>query len=78
MGGFTRIIQHAVGMEDPVIRQVQQDAVRQEPKGPVSTAVDDYPIRQLASNRRGRRALILKSTTGVDENVTLGKKALLS
>ena len=79
MGGFvSRVTQAVTGYEEPKVRQVQQQAVKQEPKGPVSAVVDQYTARKLASNRRGRRALILKSTTGVDENVTLGKRALLS
>ena len=77
MGGFKRIITHAVGMDEPVIQQVQQQAVKEEPKGPVSAEVDDYTIRKLASNRRGRNAMILKSKTGSSEDVTLGSKALL-
>ena len=75
MGGFKSIITRAVGMDEPIIRQVQQDAVRQEPAGPTRAEMADKT--RLASNRRGRRALILKSTTGVDENLTLGRKTLL-
>ena len=78
MGGFvSRVTQAVTGYEEPKVQQVQQQAVKQEPKGPVTAAVDDYTTRKLASNRRGRRALILKSKTGVDENVTLGTKTLL-
>ena len=33
--------------------------------------------RKLATDRRGRRATILTSTKGVDEDITLGRKTLL-
>ena len=78
MGGFVATVTKAVtGYEEPKVQQVQQQAVKEEPKGPVSAEVDDYTIRKLASNRRGRNALILKSKTGSSEDVTLGTKALL-
>jgi len=79
MGGFvSRAVEKVTGYEEPKVQQVQQQAVKQEPKGPVSSEVDKYTARKLATNRRGRNALILKSTTGVSEDITLGKKALLS
>ena len=79
MGGFvSRVTQAVTGYEEPQVQQVQQQAVRQEPRGPVTAEDDQYSARKLASNRRGRNALILKSTTGSSEDVTLGKKALLS
>ena len=56
-------------------QQVQQQAVKEEPTGPTKAQMADK--RKLSGNRRGRSALILKSTTGVDEDITLGKKALL-
>ena len=75
MGGFKRIITHAVGMDEPVIQEVQQQTVKEEPTGPTKAQMADK--RKLSGNRRGRSALILKSNTGVDEDITLGKKALL-
>ena len=77
MGGFSKVIQKATGMDPPVIQEVQQQAVRQEPKGPTTAEVDDLTKKRLATNRRGRRATILTSTKGVDEDITLGTKTLL-
>ena len=76
MGGFKRIITHAVGMDEPVIQEVQQQTVKEEPTGPTKAQMADK--RKLSGNRRGRNAMILKSKTGSSEDVTLGKKALLS
>ena len=75
MGGFSKLIQKATGMDPPVIQEVQQQAVKEEPTGPTKAQMADK--RKLSGNRRGRSALILKSNTGVDEDITLGKKALL-
>ncbi len=59
-------------------QQVQQQAVRQEPKGPTAAEIDDLTTRKkLSTDRRGRRATMLTSTKGVDEDITLGKKTLL-
>ena len=71
MGGFVSKI---IGYEEPP-RQAQRQAVKQEPKGPTRAEMEDKT--RIGINRRGRRALILKSTTGVDENLTLGRKTLL-
>ena len=71
MGGFVKKV---TGYEEPP-RQAQREAVKQEPKGPTRAEMDDQT--RIGINRRGRRALILKSKTGVDENVTLGTKTLL-
>ena len=57
--------------------QVQKAAVKAAPKGPTVAEVDDFTKRKLATDRRGRRATILTSTKGVDEDITLGKKTLL-
>ena len=75
MGGFKRIITHAVGMDPPVIQEVQKpyQAVT-APKGPTVAEINQ---RRIGINRRGRRATILTSTKGVDEDLTLGTKNLL-
>jgi hypothetical protein len=76
MGGFTETLGELIGYEDPPQQQqVQQQAVKEEPTGPTKAQMADK--RKLSGNRRGRSALILKSNTGVDEDITLGKKALL-
>ena len=78
MGGFVaRVVAPIVKQPRPVAPQIQKAAVRAAPKGPTVAEVDDFSKRKLATNRRGRRALILTSTKGVDENITLGKKTLL-
>ena len=78
MGGFVaRVVAPLVKKPRPVAPQIQQAAVRAAPKGPTVAEVDDFSKRKLATNRRGRRALILTSSKGVDENITLGKKTLL-
>ena len=78
MGGFgAKVAAPIVRKPRPVAPQVQQAAVRVAPKGPTVAEVDDFSKRKLATNRRGRRALILTSSKGVDENITLGKKTLL-
>jgi len=80
MGGFVaKAAQKLTGQEPPrQAQQVQQQAVRQEPKGPTAAEIDDLTTKQrLATNRRGRRATMLTSTKGVDEDITLGSKTLL-
>ena len=78
MGGFVaKIIAPVYKPKIPVAPQVQKAAVKAAPKGPTVAEVDDRTIRKLASDRRGRRATILTSTKGVDEDITLGKKTLL-
>ena len=78
MGGFiARVAAPIIAKPRPVAPQVQKAAVRAAPKGPTVAEVDDSSQRRLATNRRGRRALILTSTKGVDENITLGTKTLL-
>ena len=73
MGGFVAKIFSSP--KPPV--QVQKAAVKAAPKGPTVAEVDDFTKRKLATDRRGRRATILTSTKGVDEDITLGKKTLL-
>ena len=77
MGGFVaKAASKLTGQEPP--QQVQQQAVRQEPKGPTAAEIDDLTTKQrLATNRRGRRATMLTSTKGVDEDIKLGSKTLL-
>ena len=70
MGGFFGKI---TGQEPP--QQAQQEAVKQEPKGPTRAELDDRD--RIGIKRRGRRATILTSTKGVDEDLTLGTKSLL-
>ena len=76
MGGFIARVAAPL-ISKPVAPQVQKAAVKAAPKGPTVAEVDDRTIRKLASDRRGRRATILTSTKGVDEDLTLGKKTLL-
>ena len=78
MGGFiARVAAPIIAKPKPVAPQVQKAAVKAAPKGPTVAEVDDFSKRKLASDRRGRRATILTSTKGVDEDITLGKKTLL-
>ena len=77
MGGFTpapirRII---APKPKPVAPQVQQEAVAVAPKGP--TVAELSQDKRKAVGRRGRRATILTSAQGVDEDLTLGYKTLL-
>ena len=52
--------------------------LREAPKGPTTAEIDDLTTRKkLSTDRRGRRATMLTSTKGVDEDITLGKKTLL-
>jgi hypothetical protein len=71
MGGF---VKKAIGYEEPP-QQVQREAVKQEPRGPTKAEMDDK--KRVGISRRGRRATILTSTKGVDEDLTLGTKTLL-
>ena len=50
-----------------------REAVRDEPKGPTRAEMDQDKIRR----GRGRRATILTSSQGYDEDLTLGRKSLL-
>ena len=78
MGGFiARVAAPIIAKPKPAAPQVQKAAVRAAPRGPTVAEVDDFQSVKLATNRRGRRALILTSTKGVDENITLGTKTLL-
>jgi len=57
----------------PVAPRVQKEAVQAAPTGPTVAEMDQGQIRR----GRGRRATILTSTKGIDEELTLGRKSLL-
>jgi len=77
MGGFTPapIRKFIKPKPAPVAPRVQRDAVAVAPKGPTRAEVAQDQRRGI--KRRGRRATILTSTIGVDEDLTLGQKTLL-
>ena len=72
MGGFSpaRIFKPK---PRPVAPVVQRAAVKAAPSGPTVAEMDQGKIRR----GRGRRATILTSSKGVDEDLTLGYKTLL-
>ena len=72
MGGFSpaRIFKPK---PRPVAPAVQRAAVKAAPSGPTVAEMDQGKIRR----GRGRRATILTSSKGVDEDLTLGYKTLL-
>ena len=57
----------------PVAPRIQKEAVQVAPTGPTVAEMDQSQIRR----GRGRRATILTSAQGYDEDVTLGRKSLL-
>ena len=57
----------------PVAPVIQKAAVKAAPTGPTVAEMDQGQIRR----GRGRRATILTSSQGYDEEVTLGRKSLL-
>ena len=57
----------------PVAPRVQKEAVQAAPTGPTVAEMDQGKIRR----GRGRRATILTSAQGYDEELTLGRKTLL-
>ena len=57
----------------PVAPVVQKEAVKAAPSGPTVAEMDQGKIRR----GRGRRATILTSSQGYDEELTLGRKSLL-
>ena len=73
MGGFIK----AVTRQEPPRRsqEIQREAVRDEPKGPTRAEMDADARRK--TGRRGRRATILTSSEGYDQDLTLGYKTLL-
>ena len=69
MGGFVaRIVKPR-----QVAPRMQREAVKAAPTGPTVAEMDQGKIRR----GRGRRATILTSSKGVDEDLTLGYKTLL-
>ena len=70
MGGFVaRIIKPR-----PVAPVVQRAAVKAAPAGPT---IAEMRQDGRAVGRRGRRATILTSSKGIDEDLTLGYKTLV-
>ena len=57
----------------PIASRVQKEAVQAAPTGPTVAEMDQGKIRR----GRGRRATILTSAQGYDEDLTLGRKSLL-
>ena len=74
MGGFSpaRIFKPK---PRPVAPRVQRAAVKAAPTGPTLAEMDQS--KRIGTSRRGRRATILTSSQGVDEDLTLGYKTLL-
>ena len=70
MGGFSPA---KIFKPKPVAPRVQKEAVKAAPTGPTVAEMDQGQIRR----GRGRRATILTSSQGYDEEVTLGRKSLL-
>ena len=70
MGGFVRRI---ISRKKPR-QQLQRQAVKQAPAGPT---IAEMQQDRRAVGRRGRRATILTSSKGIDEDLTLGYKTLL-
>ena len=72
MGGFVaRVIKPK---PRPVAPVVQRAAVKAAPAGPT---IAEMRQDGRAVGRRGRRATILTSSQGIDEDLTLGYKTLL-
>ena len=69
MGGFVARIVKPKAKPRPI----QQAAVKAAPAGPTVAEMDQGKIRR----GRGRRATILTSAQGYDEELTLGRKSLL-
>ena len=57
----------------PVAPRVQKEAGKAAPTGPTVAEMDQGQIRR----GRGRRATILTSSQGYDQELTLGRKSLL-
>ena len=70
MGGFSPA---KIFKPKPVAPRVQKEAVKAAPTGPTVAEMDQGQIRR----GRGRRATILTSSQGYDEEATLGRKSLL-
>ena len=74
MGGFI-VAKKLLKSKSKPIAQVQKAAVKAAPAGPTLAEIEQDKRR--ITGRRGRRATILTSYKGVDEDVTLGTKTLL-
>ena len=70
MGGFSPA---KIFKPKPVAPRVQKEAVQAAPTGPTVAEMDQGKIRR----GRGRRATILTSSQGNDEELTFGRKTLL-
>jgi hypothetical protein len=70
MGGFSPI---KIFKPKPRPVAIQKAAVQAAPAGPTVAEMDQGKIRR----GRGRRATILTSSQGYDEELTLGRKSLL-
>jgi len=57
----------------PVVPTVQREAVKAAPTGPTVAEMDQGKIQR----GRGRRATILTSSQGYDQELTLSRKSLL-
>ena len=75
MGGFSpaKIFKPKPRPRPVVAPRVQQQAVQAAPTGPTVAEMDQGQLKR----GRGRRATILTSSQGYDEEVTLGRKSLL-
>ncbi len=73
MGGFVARVISPPKPPPPPPAPVQE-VIQTAPKGPTVAEINQ---RRIGINRRGRRATILTSTKGVDEDLTLGTKNLL-
>ena len=77
MGGFTPApIRRIIAPKPKPAPRVQQEAVAVAPKGP-TVAELPQDKRRSQVGRRGRKATILTSSTGVSDELTLGYKTLL-
>ncbi len=74
MGGFVARVMPKPKPR-PVAPTIQKEAVKAAPTGP--TVADMDQSRRISTARRGRRATILTSSAGYDQDATLGKKTLL-
>ena len=75
MGGFVAKVISNPKPQPAYAPPVQQAAVQAAPKGPTRAEIDQS--KRIGVARRGRRATILTSYKGVDEDLTLGTKTLL-
>ena len=81
MGGFVETVtQKVTGYEPPQVQQVQQQAVRQEPKGPTTAEVDDLTKKMkdmINLSTDERREMGLKGREkierGFSERVTVAR-----